>query len=351
MNRRKKSLIDYLQGDHNKEGKLIFDRWFRKKQEESKTREDLHGNDFAQLQKKMMTHIGERIREKELASQPKASQKNAPAKSIFTPVSSSLKIAATVAILLTTTFLAVYFYQPTRSAVISFFNSPEEDTYETITTKMGSKAHFNLTDGTQIILNSGSEIRFSPQLSQNKRELFLSGEAYFKVAKDKDRPFIVHAGNLSTTVIGTAFNIKSYENEDDMKVFVEEGKVKVNILKNQTGNNQQFTDYFLEPNEQVVYNKADNQIQHNAVSVSDLLAWKDNVLVFDDQTLEEISRVLERWFDVDITFDNEKLKNCTFRGRSEDPKLYNILEAISYANDITYEKEEKNIVFRGSGCP
>lgn len=347
----KNNLIDYLKNLNNAEGKLIFDRWIRKKQRESELQTTHTSHDFEQMQRKMKLKIDARIKEEETAQHPSLPQLKPHQGIRLTSVVFSLKIAATIAVLLVTTILMIRFYDPAVTAVISVLNPSVEEVYETITAKRGSKARFTLTDGTSIVLNAGSQIRFSPQFSQDKRELFLTGQAYFKVAKDKNRPFIVHAGNLSTTVIGTAFGIKAFENENDAMVLVEEGKVKVNITQKTRSDNGQATDYFLKKDEQVTYRKLENEVYQQKVSDGSLLlAWKDNVLAFEDQSLEEIAKVLERWFDVQISFGNENLKMCTFRGRSKNPKLWNILESISYANDITYEKEGKNIVFKGPGC-
>lgn len=162
-----------------------------------------------------------------------------------------------------------------------------------------------LSDGSVIFLNSQTRLRFPVSFSGKTREVELVGEAYFEVAKDSVRPFIVHAKGLSITVLGTKFNISAFENEENIKTTLVTGKVRI-------GGEKIKEPVVLSPNEQLIYNKKSRQHKIFRVNVQDYTAWKDGQFRFRDVRLDEIMRSIERWYGVEVEYVDPETKAYVF---------------------------------------
>lgn len=172
-----------------------------------------------------------------------------------------------------------------------------------------------LSDGSKVKINSGSKLIY-PKLfdSGNTREVSLVGEAFFEVAHDKEKPFIVRSGQLVTRVLGTSFTVKAYPTED-IAVTVATGKVRV--AKAQEGNlsgerdqGAESAPLILTPNEQAVYSLTGRDIQKQQVASKDYTGWSKGILRFGNVRLEEAILRLSRWYRVDFQFKNEGDKEC-----------------------------------------
>lgn len=202
----------------------------------------------------------------------------------------------------------------------------------------------NLPDGSTVVLNKNSKLKIDPHFKANgKREVFLTGEAYFNVTHDTKRPFIVHTGKLRTTVLGTAFNIN--QNTNTVTVTVSRGKVKVTDDAN--------TLNILDPNEQVVFDQADAQHTKKVVDAKTVIAWKNSDIFFDNVNVQGVAMELEERFGVSIRFSSEAVKNCRFTATFlKDQTLEQILNVIKEFHHLRYEFEDRNtILLTGSGCP
>jgi hypothetical protein len=166
-----------------------------------------------------------------------------------------------------------------------------------------------LADGTQVWLNSSSNIRFPFTFPGNTREVYLHGEAFFKVSKNAQKPFIVHTEHTDITVLGTSFNVNTY-NADRAETSLIEGSVKTTANDNEI---------LLKPGFQAVYEEKGG-FSVVKFDQDDVTSWLHGVFYFHDTKLEQIARVLPRWFAVDVVFDDQSAKALSFSGAIEKNK-------------------------------
>ncbi len=230
------------------------------------------------------------------------------------------------------------------SGSYSGWNDETVAVIQTKTTKRGQKSTIHLPDGTIVKLNSESELSFSDFTGTGAREVSLKGEAFFDVAKDPERPFIVKSGGLQTTVLGTSFNISSYHDSDLQQVTVATGKVKVQ----QEGKNE-FV--MLLPREQASFDVRTAQLSKNTVDISRFISWKDGIIYLDKVTLADAAGMLEKWYGVNIEFENDGIRSCILSGTYRNDDLKNILDGIKYIKNIDYKiKRDRTIILSGESC-
>ncbi|MFC3199626.1 FecR family protein [Parapedobacter deserti] len=183
-----------------------------------------------------------------------------------------------------------------------------------------------LPDGSTIWLHSESQIQYADNFSGKTREIFLNGEAFFDVKRDVSKPFIVHAGSLTTRVLGTSFTIRAYAEQSDVEITVSSGKVSVSDSAGVIGE--------LEKDQQLSYQKSTGRFTSQPVESHSTSLWKSGELVFDMETFEEVARILERRYNVQIQFDNSKIKNYPISARfSKDEPLQQILHMLGLVTD------------------
>lgn len=208
-------------------------------------------------------------------------------------------------------------------------------------TSWGEKLNLILADGTEIKLNSGSTIKFPKNFSADERRIILTGEAFFDVARNESKPFIIESENVVTKVLGTSFNIQAYEDQEAVAVSVLTGRVEVAAGTNKV---------FLSPKEQGIYKRGTENVLKGRVDIEKILFWKDGIIHFEDSSFEEVERVLERWYGVDISFDSKKLRQCHLTATYKNESLETILGSIIYTKKgMQYRIEnQKNIIFSGN---
>ncbi len=202
----------------------------------------------------------------------------------------------------------------------------------------GQKSKIYLPDGTEVWLNAESKITFPEQFLPNKREVILTGEAFFNVTKNPEQPFIVKTGKISTIVLGTSFNINAFENEPNVKVSLKTGKVKVEFE-----NNLGLKFLFLNPGEAMNYNKTNDDVRKEIFNNELSLAWKDGVIVFEDAEFDEIINTLSRWYGVNFKIENRKYDSWSYTGSFDNAILENVLHSISFTKEFTYKINQKNV--------
>ena len=225
-------------------------------------------------------------------------------------------------------------------------NSPDDievivnNNYITKEATWGQKLKITLPDGSIVNLNSGSKILFPEKFTDSIREVNLEGEAFFDVVKNDNKPFIIISSKLTTTVLGTSFNIEAFPNKTDIKVTLATGKVSIYANGKKT---------LLAPSEQAIFNKENKEIITKIVDIQKYLEWKDGVLRFENATLREVIPKLEKWFNVIIEFENKSFSKCSFTGTFKNETLQTILESLTYIKeDITYQFVSGNkIILRG----
>ena len=164
----------------------------------------------------------------------------------------------------------------------------------------------SLSDGTRAWLNADSRLKYPVVFAENERRIRLSGEGYFKVAKDTQAPFIVETDLGEIRVMGTEFNVKCYPDETIIATTLVNGKVSFI--------NSEVPERILAPGQQLLFERGNQEAEIRQVNVCNYIGWKDNQLIFHKETLEEIMRILARWYDIEVVFENNDLKQLEFSG-------------------------------------
>ena len=231
-----------------------------------------------------------------------------------------------------------------KSAVISVEDNhivyPKEDSIQIeavnrVFTPRGGEYSLELSDGTNVWLNADSELRYPVRFKGDCREVEITGEAYFEVAKNADRPFVVYADGMKIRVLGTSFNVRAYENEKRQTTLIE-GSVEVAYGSQQVK---------IVPGQQVML--SENRLVVREVNTWIDTGWKNGLFVFEEQPLTEGFRELERWYDVHIFIANEEIKRLKFTSdfpRYED--IDRVLRIIELAACVKCEVRERTIVVR-----
>lgn len=221
--------------------------------------------------------------------------------------------------------------------------------YITETTRRGEQRTVDLPDGSVVRLNAESAITFPEQFAAlDTRNVQLDGEAFFDVARDETKPFVIRSGDLVTTVLGTSFNIRAYPEDQMIAVTVATGKVKIESVGHaQQGNANQV----LVPGEQGLFDKMTAAITRTNVNLEKYLAWKDGTILLEGASLEEATAILGRWYNAEFIIKNPGLKSCAIDGKFRNDKLENILENLRFLMGIEYRIEANNrIIIDGVSC-
>lgn len=219
-------------------------------------------------------------------------------------------------------------------------------TLQTVATALGESKTLTLTDGSVVHLNGGSSIQFPEKFSQQQRTLTLAGEAFFEVSPDNTRPFVVRTGELATTVLGTSFNITTRNKEAGITVAVKTGKVLV-AASNKEANQ---TKAALLPGMQATYNAQQQKLVVSPVHAANVGSWQNNVLVFDNISLEEICLALERKYGVQFVASSPALYNCRFSTRFDGLTLQASIDKLSILGSLSFTRQHNMILIKGKPC-
>lgn len=192
--------------------------------------------------------------------------------------------------------------------------------------------HVETTDGTHIWINNYSILRYPEEFSTDTRSVELEGEAFFNVAHEVDRPFIITTGNIRVRVLGTSFNVKAYKEDNEIVVTLSSGKVQVKC------NDWQ---YEISPGQQFQYNKKSGKVAVLQTDPSEASAWKDGWLVFNSTRLEDIVKTLKREYGVEIVLEDASLKDIRVTVKRKDASLTNVLDIISFTAGVAYTIDGK----------
>jgi transmembrane sensor len=233
--------------------------------------------------------------------------------------------------------------------------------YNEMNVPEGAKSQLSLSDGTKVWLNGGSKLKYPASFSAKTRDVFLDGEAFFDVSENKSKPFLVHASSIQITVLGTAFNVKSYAQDRIIETTLVRGSIEIRELKD----NVLTQPLLLSPNQKAIFVKSKGELSKSSDDIGQKLkqspnkypgievskvntvpvtAWKEKNLVFDNITLEEIAVSLERWYGIKIHIMNNSLKKYKYKGRfSHNETVYQVLEVIKVTTPIFYELKNYEI--------
>jgi transmembrane sensor len=202
--------------------------------------------------------------------------------------------------------------------------------YNTITTPRGGQYQVTLADGTKVWLNAESSLRFPTAFTGKDREVELTGEAYFEVKADKDKPFLVQAGQTETRVLGTNFNIMAYSDEGAVKTTLLEGAVSMGLGTHSA---------LLQPGQQGQYDDGKNIIATRAVNTRAVVAWKDGYYFFDRTPVKSVMRQIARWYDVTIVY----------KGAAPEDEIVGKLPRTADVREVLHIMELIGIHFRIDG--
>lgn len=193
----------------------------------------------------------------------------------------------------------------------------------------GVRTNFRLPDGTSGVLNSESSLKYAINFNSN-RKVWLQGQAYFDVVKDKKHPFQVNTGNINIEVLGTSFGILAYPDLANEEVVLKAGKVKI------SGTNEK-TIALLSPNQQFVLDKTQRKYYTENVNAAALTSWIEGKLIFKNERFEDVALRLNRWFHVRIEIKDQELKDYRYYGTFENESLDEVLRLIALTAPIKYE--------------
>ena len=198
-----------------------------------------------------------------------------------------------------------------------------------------TRAQFSLPDGTTGWLNSNSSVKYNGNINID-RQVTLTGEAFFDVFKDKNRPFIVNTNEVIVKVLGTRFNIASYENEKNVEVVLEEGKLIFN-------DKEMSKSYAMSPNDLVIYDKTLKDFSTEVVQPQKYLSWTEGKLVFRNDPLDVIARRLGRWYNIDIEVNGTLSEDLRLRATFIDEDLKEVLDLLKLSLPIDYRIENRDL--------
>ncbi len=230
--------------------------------------------------------------------------------------------------------VGVYTYQRIQQPAV---------TWVAHTTPAGQQRRLLLADGTAVWLNANSKLQYPEHFTGRQREVYLEGEAFFEVARDAGKPFLIHSQQSIIRVLGTSFSVRGYTGEKAVAVTVVTGKVAFSDEQTR----QAVT---LTPGEQGILSKPAKRIQKAVNPDPNFLAWKTRILTFRNMPLRQVLPTLEQYFGVTITATNEQLLHCRFTGTFRQPGLEEILRVFTYGKNITYRQRGSAYLLSGTGC-
>jgi hypothetical protein len=210
---------------------------------------------------------------------------------------------------------------------------PGKTVYNTLNIPRGGKFQLVLADGSKVWMNSASSIRFPTTFTGKERRLILNGEAYFEVAKNKAKPFIVETNGMEVKVLGTHFNVSAYHDEESIKTTLVEGSVQVS-----KGNHKAL----LSPGKQSTLNKSAGTIQVAEANLQEALAWKNELFVFKNADIKAVMRQLSRWYDMDVVYKGDA--NTRLNGMiSRNTNLLGVIKLLQISGGAKFKIDGKLI--------
>ena len=232
------------------------------------------------------------------------------------------------------------------------------DNNNEISTRDGSKSKIQLPDGSVVWLNAGSRLTYDKDFGKKNREASLSGEAYFDIVKNSDHPFILHTSNIDIMVLGTTFNVKAHPEDKTTETSLIRGEIEVSLR------NRPHDKIILTPNEKLIVeniphentsvakpvNKTESTViisqvkYNNRDSTINEIQWVQNKLVFEDETFQEIALKMQRWYNVEITIEDKKLKERRYTGSFQNENIDQAMEALKFHEPFKSEKKGNKII-------
>jgi ferric-dicitrate binding protein FerR (iron transport regulator) len=198
---------------------------------------------------------------------------------------------------------------------------------------LGSRSKVLLADGSIVNLNSGSELKYSSDFSDNNRVVSLTGEAFFQVKSDSVHPFIVSTNNFDVKVTGTKFNVCTYDENSYSSATLAEGKIELMV----DGSDQNFV---IKPGEKFMLERKTRKYTLESADIESEIAWKDGEFIFRNIPFPELVKRLERWYDVKLIYSDKRLQSYAYTGRFKNQEtIWQVLDALRLTSPIDYRKK------------
>ena len=354
-------IVDFLSGDITEENEQKLIHWLKEDQGHQKLFDEAksawliaNNSDSISNTEKGWRFLSKEIRKRE--GKKHISHKKELETKFEIPL--FLKVAVSILLFYFLGGLSWYYFN------IVFDNDSEKITE--IAAPLGSKSSVILPDGTNVTLNAGSKISYAGSYGDRLRDIHLEGEAFFDVVTNKNKPFIVNTSSIKITALGTSFNVKAYEGEETVQTTLVEGLIKIE-------NDKVKDDYlYLEPNQVAVFKKSTDKLEIQEQTKQDQItankkreeidyilkkssvilkiddpkpytSWKDDQLIITGESLGELATKLGRMYDVTFGFENDVVKNYSFKGTLEKETLEQVLNVIRLTAPIKYEVNNKNV--------
>lgn len=218
------------------------------------------------------------------------------------------------------------------SVLVPTNTTKPSDSVQIFSVPLGSRSKVILADGSEVSLNSGSELKYSTGFSSENRVVSLTGEAFFSVKTDKEHPFTVETSDFDIMVTGTKFNVCSYADNKYSTATLAEGKISLQLKDNSKM-------LQVAPGEKF---QLDRKTLVNSLSEADVeseIAWKDDQFIFKNIPFTELAKRLERWYDVKLNYSDQKLQSYAFTGKFKNQEtIWQVLDALKLISPIDYQK-------------
>ena len=323
-------LEKYLANECNAEEEKLVHNWYEKQDENHPV---LNDQEKIVIEKRMWVSI--------------TNQAN-PTRKIF-KLQFWQKLSIAASILLVISFLFIFNQEKTEKAV----SLPQKSILNEgiiVQNTTPNTREIKLEDGSTVKLSSNSSISYPEHFGDKNRNVYLKGEAFFDVKKDPNKPFIVHAGNITTQVLGTSFSIKSYEEGKTIEVAVKTGRVSV--FENDYSTTKNRKGIILTPNQKIVFDKQTKEIIPTIVAtpIPLISLEKLETFVFEEMPVEEVFAKLRKIYGLEIVIENQALNHCIFTGDLNDLPLSTQLDLICKSINASHEQRGTSIFINGDGC-
>lgn len=337
LNEIKNNIQKFFRGEETEEGRRLIDRWYDYFENKP---DELAGYSEAEKEK-LRQQLWHNIEDETGLAKSRFQLKNHDYSSNRREVW-KFKVAAGFIIALLVA-LPVLYYQ---GFIFSQNQMQSQITYMTASNPAGQTSRIVLADGSTVWLSAASSLRYPKRFDGNDlRSVYLMGEAFFDVTHNPDKPFVVHSGELQTKVLGTSFNIRSFEAEHDVQITVATGRVSVkrDTVEKEGLAHTDRSIAVLTPDQQLVFDKETSKGLTKTVNSSIYTSWKDGKLIFENQSFKEIAQRLERWYGVQIHFSDADLEQVRFKITFANNSLQHALKMLQVIEDFKFKMKDNQV--------
>lgn len=331
------ALTRYQSGCATEDEKLMIEKWYEAMERHEG---DIQLADETKLEEEYLTAIMRHVEEKKLSQ-------HAPVRKIgwqryFVGIAAS--------VLLITVSLFIVNKRTSTSKEIAAINASAVVSWREFTNTSSEDQLYTLPDSSRVTLSPNSMIKFSDHFNESVREVQLEGEGFFDVVPNHNVPFLVYADEVTTKVLGTSFTVRSFREDQRVRVAVRTGRVSVYTKPIEVRNNTD--EIILTPNQEIIYDRSEKQVSKRIVESPEPIISTEEIerMRFEEAPLKEIFEAIEKIYGVEIEYDEKHFASCILTTSVSGGGLYNRMDIITSAIGAAYELDENRIVVKGPGC-